>query len=155
MDLSRAFPVPCPLPQCSSPVFVCEVLRHPGTLIEYFPHRLKWSCVESSLCSDDRAGIIANGVTTNGTTSFAQGGVTSRGREAALARFVEVARQNGRAPQPVNLGNLMLRLPGQSHNYLRAREVPWFAARDCGTLAGLQADVAIVRTPQRAVCNSE
>eukprot|EP00438_Fugacium_kawagutii_P034379 Skav204884 [mRNA] locus=scaffold2602:182553:185937:+ [translate_table: standard] len=40
-----------------------------------------------------------------------------------IKRFVEVARQNGHPPQPVNLGNLMVRLPGQSHNYLRAREV--------------------------------
>eukprot|EP00435_Cladocopium_sp_Y103_P017709 s2229_g4.t1 len=39
-----------------------------------------------------------------------------------LRRYVEAARQSG-ASRPLHLGPLMIRLPGQSHNYLRARDV--------------------------------
>lgn len=46
-----------------------------------------------------------------------------RGLKKNIRRYVEGARQLGRAPRAIHLGPLMLRLPGQSHNYLRAREV--------------------------------
>lgn len=45
-----------------------------------------------------------------------------RGLKKNIRRYVEAARQSGRAPRAIHLGPLMIRLPGQSHNYLRARD---------------------------------
>lgn len=40
-----------------------------------------------------------------------------------LGRFVQTAQQTGRAPVPVDLGSVMMRVPGQSRTFLKARQV--------------------------------
>jgi len=40
-----------------------------------------------------------------------------------LGRFVQTAQQTGRAPAPIDLGSVMMRVPGQSRTFMKARQV--------------------------------